>query len=228
MFDLETLKEKLDGETLAALSSHIDDLTGSRDAAKRESIDGRKALKEKVETLQGAQTRIFEKLGIESLDDLDTLPDPKVAPAQADALKQFEAKLKRFERERDEAFKAKDALLSQMTQAKRQAAIAQAVGAGGFHDAETAEMLLSARVEQQDDEFLFKTRDGRFIPLADGAKLIATEKSYLVKAPQGTGSGFRDAGGSAAAKKMTQAALDALKPAERAKAFADGYTISDT
>ena len=52
MFELDTIKDKLDSETLAALKSHLDDLAGSRDAAKRESIDGRKALKAKVDELQ--------------------------------------------------------------------------------------------------------------------------------------------------------------------------------
>jgi hypothetical protein len=228
MFDLESLKDKLDGETLSALKSHVDDLAGSRDAAKRESIDGRKALKAKVDELQSANSKILEKLGIDSVDDLENLPDPKAVKTEADtSLKQFEARLKRAEREREEAVKASEALKSQMTQARKQAAIAQAISAGGFHDSEAAELLLSSRIEQQDEEFLFKTRDGRFIPLSDGAKLIATEKPHLVKAPQGTGSGFRDAG-SAAAKTMPKAIFDALKPAERAQKMSEGFTLTES
>lgn len=229
MFDLETLKEKLDGETLAALGNHINDLTGSRDAAKRESIEGRKALKEKAESLQSAQNRIFEKLGIESLDDLDTLPDPKSVKGDADAIKQFEAKLKRFERERDDAVKGRDAMVSQMTQAKKQSAIAQAISAGGFFDTKSARFHLESATEQQDDEFMFKTNDGRLIPLSDGAKLIAAEMPHLVnKIPSGTGSGHRDTGGASAAKTMPKTVFDALRPSERAEAMSKGFAITET
>jgi len=227
MFELDTIKDKLDSETLAALKSHLDDLAGSRDAAKRESIDGRKALKAKVDELQTAHSKILDKLGIETLDDLDNLPDPKAVKTEADtSLKQFEARLKRFERERDDAVKAREAMVAQMTQAKKQTAISQAIAAGGFHDTEAAELLLARAIEQQDDEFLFKTKDGRFIPLSDGAKLIATEKPHLVKAPQGTGSGFRDSGGKTS-KTMPQAAFDALRPTERAAKMAEGYTLTE-
>lgn len=224
MFDLESLKDKLDGETLSALGSHFAEVEGKLKTVRKKADTADSA------TAKAAQleARILEKFGIESLDDLDNLPDPKAAKGEIDALKQFEGKLKRAERDRDEALKAKDTLIAQMTQARKQAAIAQAVSAGGFHDAEAAELFLSRNIEQLDDEFVYKTKDGRHIPLSDGAKLIATERPHLVnKIPQGTGSGFRDAGGKSA-KTMTQAALNALKPAERAQAFADGYTVTET
>lgn len=223
MFDLEALKEKLDSETLAALASHLAEVDGKLKTV-RKKADTADAQAAKAAQLEA---RILEKFGLESLDDLETLPDPKAAKSEIDALKQFENKLKRAERERDEAVKSKDTLVAQMTQAKRQAAIAQAITAGGFHDTEAAELLLSHATEQQDDEFVFKTKDGRHIPLSDGAKLIATEKPHLVnKIPQGTGSGFRDAGGKNA-KTMPQAAFDALKPIERSKVMAEGITLTD-
>lgn len=222
-FDLETLKEKLDGETLAALGIHFSELEGKLKTV-RKKADTADAATAKAAQLEA---RILEKLGIESLDDLDTLPDLKAAKTEADALKQFEARLKRTERERDDANKARETLVTQMTQARKAAAIAQAVSAGGFFDTEAAELLLSRSIEQQDDEFVFKTKDGRTIPLSDGAKLIATEKPHLVKAPQGTGSGFRDAGGKSA-KTLPQAAFDALKPAERAAKMAEGFTVTET
>jgi hypothetical protein len=224
MFDLETLKDKLDSETLAALGNHIAEIDGKLKTV-RKKADTADAATAKAAQIE---TRILEKFGIESLDDLDALPDPKAAKGEADAIKQYENKLKRAERERDEAFKAKDTLVAQITQAKREAAIAQAIAAGGFHDTRSAKLHLAAATEQQDDEFMFKTHDGRFIPLSDGAKLIATEMPHLVnKIPQGTGSNFRDAGGKNI-KTMTQAALNALKPAERAQAFADGYTVTES
>lgn len=192
MFDLEALKEKLDSETLAALGTHLTEVEGKLKTV-RKKADTADAATAKAAQLEA---RIFEKFGIESLEDLDTLPDPKAVKGEIDSLKQLENKLKRAEREREEALKAKDTLITQMTLARKQAAIAQAIQAGGFHDTEAAELLLSRSIEEQDDEFVFKTKDGRHIPLSDGAKLIATERPHLVnKIPQGTGSGFRDAGG---------------------------------
>jgi hypothetical protein len=224
MFDLETLKEKLDGETLSALGNHIADLEGKVKTV-RKKADTADAATAKAAQLEA---RILEKLGIESLDDLDTIPDPKASKGDADALKQYEAKLKRIERERDEANKSRDGVIAQMTQAKKQAAIAQALSAGGFHDVRSAKLHLEAATEQQDDDFMFKTMDGRLIPLSDGAKLIATEMPHLVKAPQGTGSGYRDAGGGSSAKTMPKAAFDALKPSERADAVSKGFTITES
>lgn len=223
MFDLETLKDKLDSETLAALGSSFNEYEGKLKTI-RKKADTADAATAKAAQLEA---RILEKLGIDSLEDLDTLPDPKAGKVEADALKQFENRLKRAERDRDEAVKASDALKAQMTLARKQAAISQALNSGGFHDQEAAELLLSSRIEQQDDDFVFKTKDGRFIPLSDGAKLIATEKPHLVKAPQGTGSGFRDAGGKTA-KTMPQAAFEALSPIERSKAMKDGFTLTDS
>ena len=222
MFDLELLKDKVDGETLAALSSYIGDMDGKLKTV-RKKADIADAATAKAAQIEA---RILEKFGIESLDDLDNLPDPKAAKGNDETIKQFEARLKRVERDRDEAIKAKDSVLAQMTQAKKQAAIAQALSNGGFADVESAELLLSRSVEQVDDDFVFKTRDGRHIPLVDGAKLIATEKPHLVKAPQGTGSGWRDSGG-APAKTMPRSAFDALRPAERAKTMAAGFTITE-
>lgn len=220
MFDLDTLKDKLDSETLAKLKADREDLVGQRDTARAESIGGRKKLKEDLAAAQALAAKALEKLGVDSAEELDTLPDAK---GQGEALKQFEAKLKRAERERDEAIKARDTVAGEMSAAKRSAAISQAVAAGGFHDAEAAELLLSRAIEEQDGTYLFKTKDGKTIPLTDGAKLIATERPHLVKAPQGTGSGFRDSGGG---KSMSQQAFDALRPAERAKAMADGVTVT--
>jgi hypothetical protein len=222
MFDLDTLKDKLDGETLAALGASFGELDGKLKTLRKKADSET----ERAGALAQAQSKVFEKLGIESLDDLDNLPDPKAAKGNDDALKQFEIKLKRLERDRDDAIKSKETLITQMTQARKQAAITQAIAAGGFQDTESAELLLSRSIEQLDDEFVFKTKDGRHLSLGDGAKLIATEKPHLVKVSQATGSGFRDSGGNPA-KTMPRAAFNALKPAERAKAMAEGFTVTN-
>lgn len=221
-FDIATLEDKLDKTVLDALKAHLDDLAGQRDAARAESIDGRKKLKAERDTAVARAAALEDWAGIDAGADLAELPAPKGA---AEASKQFEAKLKRAERERDDAIKTRDELGARMTSARRTAAIAQAVAAGGFHDVEAAELLIGRSVEQQDEDFVFKTREGKLIPLADGAKLVATEKPHLVKAPQGTGSGWRDAGGGAG-KTVTEAQFEAMRPVERAKAMADGYTVT--
>ncbi|HRF88774.1 MAG TPA: hypothetical protein PK244_09300, partial [Pseudomonadales bacterium] len=94
--DIEQLKEKIGDESFSELSGHIADLTGQRDAARAESISGRKALKAEVETLRNTRAKLFERLGLDDDADIDALPDAK---GQAEAAKQYEQKLKRIERE---------------------------------------------------------------------------------------------------------------------------------
>ena len=103
--DLETLKDALGDEKFAALKTYVDDLTGQRDAARNESITGRKGLKEKLTKLEADQAALLEKLGLDSLDDLASLPDAK---GSAEAAKQYEAKLKRMERELAETKEARE------------------------------------------------------------------------------------------------------------------------
>ena len=109
--DIDALKDKLGDETFAKLKAHVDDLTGQRDAARNESINKRKALQTENETLKAFKSKALEKLGVDSDEDLDALPDAK---GQADAAKQFEAKLKKAERERDEAKAAAEAVAGQL------------------------------------------------------------------------------------------------------------------
>jgi len=58
--DIEQLKEKIGEESFSELTSYIADLTGQRDAARAESISGRKALKAEVETLRVTRAKLFE------------------------------------------------------------------------------------------------------------------------------------------------------------------------
>ena len=100
--DIASLKEALGDEKFAALQGYVNDLIGQRDTARNESITGRKKLKDDLAAAQALAAKALEKLGVESADDLDTLPDAK---GQGEALKQFETKLKRAERERGLSFK---------------------------------------------------------------------------------------------------------------------------
>jgi len=93
--NIEELKEAL-GDKYDGLKSYVDDLIAQREAARNESINGRKTLKARVNELEALQTKLFDKLGVETVEDIESLPDGK---GQAEAMKQFEAKVKRLERE---------------------------------------------------------------------------------------------------------------------------------
>ena len=67
----------------------------------------------------------MEKLGIESADELDSMPDAK---GQGDALRQLQTTLKRAERERDEARTLADEVAGKFRQSQQRAAIAEALG----------------------------------------------------------------------------------------------------
>lgn len=192
--DLDALKGKtIDDDTLAAIKAHVGTLqtkaetaeAKARDAAK-ESIEGRKGLKAKLETA-------LQKLGIDSAEDLDSLPEAK---GQAEAVKQLEAKLKRIEREAAEKDAALQALQGEVLTGKRNQAIAQAVAKHGFIDAEAASVLIGAKVKQEGDSFLFEAEGGKLVSIDDGAAWVAKTKTFLVK-PAGSGGGSGFNGGSA-------------------------------
>lgn len=190
--NLDELKEKLGDESHAALVSYVNDLAGQRDAARRESIDGRKQLKARAEQLEAVNRKVFEKLGIDSEDELETLPDAK---GQAEALKQFEVQMKRLTRERDEAAKARDELAATRERDRRQAAIAQAVAKHGFVDPEIASLALERGLRIDGEQILFEAEGGKLVPLDEGAAWVAKTKPYMVKASGGNGSGFREGAG---------------------------------
>lgn len=190
--NLDDLKEKLGEEAHKALVDYVGDLSGQRDAARKESIEGRKALKARLESLEALNRKVFDKLGIDSEDDLETLPDAK---GQAEAMKQFEVQLKRAQREREEALKLRDDMVRERDTNRRQAAIAQVVAKHGFVDAEMAALALERGLRVEGDEILFEADGGKLVPLDEGAAWLAKAKPYMVRAAGGTGSGFRDGGG---------------------------------
>lgn len=227
---LDDFKGKtLDGETLAKLSdaiaAHTEALTTRAETAEakarkasQESIDGRKGK-------DAILVKALEKLGIDSADDLDALPDAK---GQAEAIKQFEAKLTRAQRELADKAKALDELSGRYSTERRERAIAEQVGKHPFIDSDDVRALVSARLKQEGDDLLFTAADGKLVPLADGVAWIAKTKPHLVR-PAGDGAGGSGFKGTKAdgSKVMDRAAFDALKPAERAKAVSDGFSITE-
>lgn len=181
--DIETLKDKLDGETFAQLQSHVEDLIGQRDAARNESINGRKGMKDKLAAMEAAQARMLEKLGIDSPDDLDNLPDAKGA---AETAKQFEARMKRLERDLATANEQRETVAKQYRDTLQRAAIAEALGGHEFVARDLVEGYIGTRLTWEGDELLFKSDDGKLIAVKDGVAGIAKSRPELLK-PTGTG-----------------------------------------
>lgn len=194
--DLTAYKGKtLDDETLAALS---DDIAKHSEALESRALKAedkaRKAASESIEGRKGKDAVIakaFEKLGIETAEELDSLPDAK---GQAEALKQFEIKLKRSEREREEALKAAHEVTGRWQREKRERAIAEQLGKHPFADLDVARAVISANVAQEGEELLFVSADGLKVPLADGVAALVKSKPVLLKQADngaGSGSGFK-------------------------------------
>jgi hypothetical protein len=191
--DLSKFKERL-GADFAALEAYVAELTGKVDAARTESIDGRKALKARVAELTTAQAKVMEKLGIDSLDDIDTLPDAK---GQAEAAKQFDAKVKRLERELADAKKAGEEMGSKHKSAMMDAALEKALAGQEWANRDIAAMLVKSGATWEEDQILFQAGDKR-VPLADGVKYLVQIAPNLVKSAGAGGSGYQPGGGKSA------------------------------
>lgn len=220
---IESLKDALGDEKFAALKTYIDDLTGQRDSARQESIDGRKKLKADLATAQALAAKALEKLGVDGADDLDALPDAK---GQGEAVKQIEAKLKRAERERDEAKTAAQEANGKFRGSLQKAAIAEALGGHEFVARDVVESYISQRLTWEGDDLMYRTDDGKLVAVKDGVAGVAKSRPELLKAAGTGGAGMRqsNAGGSGGAKTMTRSQYDAMTPAE--KAATDWKTVS--
>lgn len=223
--DLEELKEALGDEKFTALQAYVRDLVGQRDAARNESITGRKKLKDDLAAAQALASRALEKLGVESADDIDTLPDAK---GQGEALKQFEAKLKRAERERDEAKKVAEDASGKYRGSLQKAAIAEALSGHEFVARDLVETYVSQRLTWEGDDLFFKSDDGKLIPPKDGVAGLAKTRPELLK-PTGTGgAGMRqsNAGSGGGGKTMTRAQWDATDHAARSAFAKEGGKVA--
>ena len=197
--DIEQLKEAIGDEKFAALKTYVDDLVGQRDAARSESITGRKGLKAKLDEMTAAQARLMEKLGVDSLEDLDSLPDAK---GQAEAVKQFEARMKKLEREKEELAASKQEIDGKYRDSLKRAVIADAMGGHEFVARDLVETYVAQRLAWEGDELVFKADGDKVLSVKDGVAGLVKSRPELLK-PTGTGgAGVRDhnAGGGGAAK----------------------------
>lgn len=223
--DIETLKDKLDADQFGALQTFVNDLVGQRDAARQESIAGRKGLREKLAAAEAAQSALLEKLGLDSLEDIESLPDARGA---AEAAKQYEAKVKRMERELQAATAAREEATGKYRTSLQRAAIADALAGHEFVARDLVETFVAQRLTWEGDDLLFKTDSGGLVPLKDGVAGFAKSRPELLKAAGTGGAGVRssDARGSGSAKTMTRAEFEALPPAERVAASKSGVTLT--
>lgn len=220
--DLSQFQEALGDERFAMLSAYVNDLTGQRDAARRESIDGRKGKDKRIQELTERLQAIEEWAGIEPDSDLGALPAPKGA---VEAAKQYEAKLKRAERERAEAMQARDAAVAANRQSLQRAAVADALSGHDFVARDLVETYVGQRLTWEDDDLMFKTDDGKLVPVKDGVAGLAQTRPELLR-PTGTGGAGVRQGAAGSGRTMPEAQFDALAPAAQAKAIADGYTLT--
>lgn len=230
--DISQLKEQLGDETFADLQAYITDLEGQRDSARKESINHRHSLKQKAADLEEQnrlltqqQTELFERLGVESADQLNEL-DPK---GQAEAAKQFEAKLKRIERELSERQDAYQKLEQKHKGTLQEAAMRQAMAGHEWIDADLVASFVTSRLVWDDDAVRYKADDGLVMDLGEGLKTLAHEKPHLLKTAGAGGSGYRgtrhekDAG----PKTKTRADFEALNPAARMDFIKGGGKLTD-
>lgn len=222
--DIEQLKDALGDEKFAALKSYVDDLTGQRDSARQESIAGRKGLREKLAALETAQATMLEKLGIDSVEEIDAMPDARGA---AEAAKQYEAKLKRMERDLATAIQARDEAAGKYRNSMQRAAVADAMSAHEFVARDLVETYIGQRLTWEGDDLLFKTDGGSLVPLKDGVAGFAKTRPELLK-PQGTGgAGVRQSNARGDGKQtMTRAEFESLPPAQRLEAAKSGVQLT--
>lgn len=235
MFELDELKgATLDDGKFSALKSHVDDILAQRDAARQESISGRKGKDAKLADLQAqldkatARIEVYaEKLGVEPDADLDALPSAK---GQAEAAKQFESRVKKLQRDLDDKARQFDDLAGRHSAYVRESQIVKAMEGHRFKNPGDVRVLIERRVKQEGDDLLFETDDGKLVPLREGVAWFGkTRTDYVEPADAGGhGSGYRSGSSNGSSgKTMPLAQFLAQTPKDRAKAMADGMTLVD-
>lgn len=225
--NLDELKGKqLDDETFEKLQKYVMDIVGQRDSARNESITGRKAQKQKLETTEAQVARLLEKLGVDTFEDAEALPDQKGA---AEAAKQFEARVKRLERENQTLAQARDEALGKFRSNATRAAIAEAIGTHEFIAPDLVQSYIGSRVVWEGDDLLFKADDGKLVTVRDGVSGFARARPELLKSTGAGGAGVRPSnagGGTGAVKSMSRADFDALPPQQRMELSKGGVQLT--
>lgn len=211
--DISALKETLGDEKYAELEGYVEQLIGQRDHAKNESINSRKTLKDKVQTLESERAQLLEKLGVDSFDEVEEIADGKGA---ADAVRQFESKLKRLERDLADKDQALSAAETKYRESQRKIAVSAALQKHEFVAPDVVESFLGPRLVWEGDELFYRADGDKLMPVADGVSELAKARPELLKpaGAGGAGVGSRGAGGAEGQKEMSREEFEAL-PAEK-------------
>ena len=183
--DISAFKDRL-GDDYVRLETFVNDLIGQRDAARKESVEGRKTLKSKAEALETLNRNLMEKLGIESAEELDALPPAK---GQAEALKQLETRLKAKDAALAEKETTLAAVQAQYRNARLTAELEKALGEYEFIDRDLVAAHVRQSLDWQDDQPVFKTDQGE-VALTEGVKRLVAAKPHIVKSGGARGSGY--------------------------------------
>lgn len=226
--DLEVLKPKLGDETFAELAAYIQDLSQRRDEAVQKSEEGRQKFKrvaDERDALRTVRNALYEKLGLDDDADIDSLP---LATNQAEAAKQYEAKVKRLERELTERQQQVEEIGTRYRSSQQEAALRQALGGHDWIDQDLVASFAGARLVWEDDQVLYKTDGGALVPLADGVQTLAKARPHLLKSSGAGGSGYRGTpGNGGAASSLSRAQFDALSPTDRMTHIKAGGSLTD-
>lgn len=222
--DIAALKEAIGDEKFQELETYVTDLQGQRDQARTESISGRKALKDKVATLESAQAGLLDRLGIDSIDDIESLPD---AQGMADAAQQFEAKLRRANDQLAAEKGLREAAEGRFMESQKAAHLSKALSAHEWVASDIVETFIAPRLKWDGDELLFETEAGRLTSVKDGVSDLAKSRPELLKPSGAGGAGVRSnqARGSEGTSSMTRAEFEALTPEKRLEASKAGVEL---
>lgn len=224
--DLSTLKDRL-GDDYTALESYVATLTEQRDAARKESQQGRQSLKAKVDALEALKSRLFDRLGLVNEDEIDSIPDAKALQGQTDAVKQLEARLKRMENDLAGKNQAYQELQTTHRSARLDAELNQALAKHEFVDPEIIAAYLKQRVKWEGEEPRYAGDDGALTPLAESVTQLAQTRPQLLKTTPAGGSGWRPQSGAPSAGKLSRTAFGQLSPRQAHDFLAKGGSVTD-
>lgn len=224
--DISSLKDRL-GDDYSALESYVTALTEQRDAARKESQQGRQSLKAKIETLEALKARLFDRLGLVNEEEIDSLPDAKALQGQTDAVKQLEARLKRMENDLNTKTQAYQDLQSTHRSTRLDAELNQALAKHEFVDPEIIAAYLKGRVKWEGEEPRYAGDDGALMPLAESVTQLAQTRPQLLKNSPAGGSGWRPQSGTPSAGKISRAAFGQLSPQQAHDFMTKGGSVTD-
>ena len=134
--------------------------------------------------------KLYEKLGLDDDADIDALP---ISQGQAEAAKQFESKIKRYERELAESREKAGEIAERLKQSTLENLLEKAISGHEWIDRDVAVMLAKQNIKWEDDSPYYEA-EGKLMQISDGIKFLAGAKPHLLKSAGAGGSGYRQQG----------------------------------